>query len=157
MIRRPPRSTLFPYTTLFRSVPDVSQPRSKTGDGVRVPIRERRKDQQEGPHFETDNHEHKASQFVMPGRLRRFDSLLDGHLRLYWLHATISWSGAAQSAGISSTGDNSPCCGEPVQNALGGCTPTRQKVKWSLEPGPAASNTLQLTPVALPLLVLLAD
>ncbi len=24
MIRRPPRSTLFPYTTLFRSVPDVS-------------------------------------------------------------------------------------------------------------------------------------
>src|SRR2546430_13741853 len=24
MIRRPPRSTLFPYTTLFRSVPQVS-------------------------------------------------------------------------------------------------------------------------------------
>src|SRR5438093_8135270 len=24
MIRRPPRSTLFPYTTLFRSVPDPS-------------------------------------------------------------------------------------------------------------------------------------
>src|SRR5256885_12057885 len=24
MIRRPPRSTLFPYTTLFRSVPNVS-------------------------------------------------------------------------------------------------------------------------------------
>src|SRR2546428_7159568 len=23
MIRRPPRSTLFPYTTLFRSIPDV--------------------------------------------------------------------------------------------------------------------------------------
>src|SRR3989338_9400676 len=29
MIRRPPRSTLFPYTTLFRSLPDtVSCPRS---------------------------------------------------------------------------------------------------------------------------------
>src|SRR2546422_8857532 len=26
MIRRPPRSTLFPYTTLFRSRPDVHQP-----------------------------------------------------------------------------------------------------------------------------------
>src|SRR2546430_6871801 len=26
MIRRPPRSTLFPYTTLFRSVPTASQP-----------------------------------------------------------------------------------------------------------------------------------
>src|SRR5258707_15453837 len=27
MIRRPPRSTLFPYTTLFRSRPDVARPR----------------------------------------------------------------------------------------------------------------------------------
>src|ERR1051326_8047018 len=27
MIRRPPRSTLFPYTTLFRSVPDVKRMR----------------------------------------------------------------------------------------------------------------------------------
>src|SRR2546426_2669238 len=26
MIRRPPRSTLFPYTTLFRSRPDLSAP-----------------------------------------------------------------------------------------------------------------------------------
>src|SRR2546422_6333399 len=26
MIRRPPRSTLFPYTTLFRSILDVLQP-----------------------------------------------------------------------------------------------------------------------------------
>src|SRR3712207_8236956 len=29
MIRRPPRSTLFPYTTLFRSQPDIC-----AGDGV---------------------------------------------------------------------------------------------------------------------------
>src|SRR5256885_5895955 len=28
MIRRPPRSTLFPYTTLFRSVPAGEQPTS---------------------------------------------------------------------------------------------------------------------------------
>src|SRR3712207_8886522 len=27
MIRRPPRSTLFPYTTLFRSLPALVQPR----------------------------------------------------------------------------------------------------------------------------------
>src|SRR5438093_4486472 len=33
MLRRPPRSTLFPYTTLFRSLPDVVRvPRQ---DGVR--------------------------------------------------------------------------------------------------------------------------
>src|SRR3712207_6959630 len=28
MIRRPPRSTLFPYTTLFRSQPDQLRPRA---------------------------------------------------------------------------------------------------------------------------------
>src|SRR3712207_8694574 len=30
MIRRPPRSTLFPYTTLFRSPRRFSQPRSRS-------------------------------------------------------------------------------------------------------------------------------
>src|SRR3989449_6334740 len=47
MIRRPPRSTLFPYTTLFRSVPlvgrefDVARAdRFKKGSGlpIRVPV-----------------------------------------------------------------------------------------------------------------------
>src|ERR1043165_4651166 len=32
MIRRPPRSTLFPYTTLFRSVLPVPDPRRKRAD-----------------------------------------------------------------------------------------------------------------------------
>src|SRR2546430_7392248 len=37
MIRRPPRSTLFPYTTLFRSLPDVCgheapRPAPRVGD-----------------------------------------------------------------------------------------------------------------------------
>src|SRR2546430_12753357 len=31
MIRRPPRSTLFPYTTLFRSPPVVGRPRASGG------------------------------------------------------------------------------------------------------------------------------
>src|SRR5256885_3441639 len=31
MIRRPPRSTLFPYTTLFRSISRNSQTRSRPG------------------------------------------------------------------------------------------------------------------------------
>src|SRR3712207_8687833 len=34
MIRRPPRSTLFPYTTLFRS--DEAQPRRADGDAPEV-------------------------------------------------------------------------------------------------------------------------
>src|SRR3712207_7294955 len=29
MIRRPPRSTLFPYTTLFRSIPEMNEQRRK--------------------------------------------------------------------------------------------------------------------------------
>src|SRR2546422_499739 len=36
MIRRPPRSTLFPYTTLFRSVPEAGQ-FSNESDRHRVP------------------------------------------------------------------------------------------------------------------------
>src|SRR5260370_22223824 len=34
MIRRPPRSTLFPYTTLFRSVPQRGHQRRPMGLGV---------------------------------------------------------------------------------------------------------------------------
>src|SRR3712207_7546016 len=45
MIRRPPRSTLFPYTTLFRSIPRGSQDRCPTlppGAGHRQPQDPRR-------------------------------------------------------------------------------------------------------------------
>src|SRR5205823_13071399 len=34
MIRRPPRSTLFPYTTLFRSSPRAGQEGERLGSGV---------------------------------------------------------------------------------------------------------------------------
>src|SRR5436190_16306072 len=35
MIRRPPRSTLFPYTTLFRSTASCSRPTTRTGTSTR--------------------------------------------------------------------------------------------------------------------------
>src|SRR3989454_2158847 len=35
MIRRPPRSTLFPYTTLFRSAPRAGDPADSLGSGLR--------------------------------------------------------------------------------------------------------------------------
>src|SRR2546423_7261192 len=35
MIRRPPRSTLFPYTTLFRSLQEATHPVPAAGHGVR--------------------------------------------------------------------------------------------------------------------------
>src|SRR5687768_17973209 len=42
MIRRPPRSTLFPYTTLFRSIPDPATRNSRGwGMGRRAGGRER--------------------------------------------------------------------------------------------------------------------
>src|SRR3712207_7710213 len=36
MIRRPPRSTLFPYTTLFRSLPDLQRRRDADAARSRV-------------------------------------------------------------------------------------------------------------------------
>src|SRR3989442_6249540 len=51
MIRRPPRSTLFPYTTLFRSLPGAraplasvgqEHPRGQRGNGVGSGTRSRR-------------------------------------------------------------------------------------------------------------------
>src|SRR5688572_33474636 len=44
MIRRPPRSTLFPYTTLFRSSPTHRAGARCSGCGCRPPLHLRRKD-----------------------------------------------------------------------------------------------------------------
>src|SRR3989454_3347108 len=46
MIRRPPRSTLFPYTTLFRSLEDVEPER---GELPRLLVEESRELQREPP------------------------------------------------------------------------------------------------------------
>src|SRR5689334_24535750 len=40
MIRRPPRSTLFPYTTLFRSSFPASDPPKSAAPGARAPSEE---------------------------------------------------------------------------------------------------------------------
>src|SRR5688572_31439680 len=44
MIRRPPRSTLFPYTTLFRSGLDLGQPGRQTLEFLRAHVPEPRTD-----------------------------------------------------------------------------------------------------------------
>src|SRR3712207_8599178 len=38
MIRRPPRSTLFPYTTLFRSLTSIVRRHSKESDALEHPV-----------------------------------------------------------------------------------------------------------------------
>src|SRR5256885_11032551 len=45
MIRRPPRSTLFPYTTLFRSVGRIAKGRGVKLEDVQLPA----DDEREGP------------------------------------------------------------------------------------------------------------
>src|SRR5690349_23000364 len=58
MIRRPPRSTLFPYTTLFRSA-DVEQQVAVLGDGV-----------DEHPHQQADRFEVAVVAVVAPGAVQ---------------------------------------------------------------------------------------
>src|SRR2546430_12565871 len=48
MIRRPPRSTLFPYTTLFRSAADLSTLGAKVVGGIVIPGIACRSDGEEG-------------------------------------------------------------------------------------------------------------
>src|SRR2546429_5824383 len=43
MIRRPPRSTLFPYTTLFRSLPQQHRARTVRGEGEAADEPQRRR------------------------------------------------------------------------------------------------------------------
>src|SRR2546422_8112654 len=48
MIRRPPRSTLFPYTTLFRSLPAHQRPVEHLADGDLGHARARHRDVDDG-------------------------------------------------------------------------------------------------------------
>src|SRR5256885_3545657 len=65
MIRRPPRSTLFPYTTLFRSIAHNSHRREshcrRRKDGRLLP--------QEGDHWRQDRSEEHTSELQSPCNL----------------------------------------------------------------------------------------
>src|SRR3712207_8862090 len=87
MIRRPPRSTLFPYTTLFRSIDDYSA--------------------LSAGHLPTDHAAHRGSVMAVPiwwrgdligvnvafaGRRRRFTTADRKSTRLNSSHANISYA-----------------------------------------------------------------
>src|SRR5258706_7388964 len=58
MIRRPPRSTLFPYTTLFRSDPDhAGQGRGEREPGQADPQTQFHHDQAQTPHRDAERSE----------------------------------------------------------------------------------------------------
>src|SRR3712207_8032375 len=79
MIRRPPRSTLFPYTTLFRSVDRGQVVRVPGGEDVLLDNRPRREDARD-----------LACELL---RTRRVRSLLDRKsTRLNSSHANISYA-----------------------------------------------------------------
>src|SRR5688572_26049421 len=67
MIRRPPRSTLFPYTTLFRSEPKTDFCLNRSRNGLSLPARdmpaERRAPPLPGPllHFVEEREKNKTS------------------------------------------------------------------------------------------------
>src|SRR5688572_31073696 len=58
MIRRPPRSTLFPYTTLFRSRP---RDRARLGDPARRAGAEPPHQEQPGPHRRAGRRDRKST------------------------------------------------------------------------------------------------
>src|SRR3712207_6846560 len=82
MIRRPPRSTLFPYTTLFRSPPDGSRRplRAANGDGARSGAHERphgrrgllRDDQAEGADAPSADDDHRSEEHTSELQSRQY-------------------------------------------------------------------------------------
>src|SRR3712207_6999756 len=84
MIRRPPRSTLFPYTTLFRSA----------GDDEKDTIPGRARNRQRNSHEQSSNAEHRAEHaqgenpLPAEGELRRDRK----STRLNSSHANISYA-----------------------------------------------------------------
>src|SRR2546430_13130223 len=86
MIRRPPRSTLFPYTTLFRSVGGV-RGRGGSGDLCAAPPRGLRRTGRPGRHARSEEHTSELqSQSNLVCRLllekkKKIKQLLVQHLR----------------------------------------------------------------------------
>src|SRR3712207_7582839 len=73
MIRRPPRSTLFPYTTLFRSGPDLPPPDPGLAAGLAVAAEEQGVAPGRGgrgPHQASGHRDHLDAQRAPLRRLR---------------------------------------------------------------------------------------
>src|SRR3712207_7515350 len=83
MIRRPPRSTLFPYTTLFRS----GHPR-----GTRAAVREPARRGTDARHVRHGGHPHPRTPPAARRRHRRRDRRDRKSTRLNSSHANISYA-----------------------------------------------------------------
>src|SRR3712207_7208934 len=91
MIRRPPRSTLFPYTTLFRSRPPKA--RGKTCGLLRRRARRRLRPQISNLKFLfVPEHLGRADARGLPGRVERGEEADRKSTRLNSSHANISYA-----------------------------------------------------------------
>src|SRR5258707_6690386 len=78
MIRRPPRSTLFPYTTLFRSFRDQHHAARRRGAGAADHLHGRR-----SPHVEGLRRQHsQSSAEVAPAQDRKSTRLNSSHANI---------------------------------------------------------------------------
>src|SRR3712207_8385311 len=92
MIRRPPRSTLFPYTTLFRS---LRRDEAEAGNAVSRPQRDERRRDQRDPAQQDDEVAPGALHARVPSRIRGMGIVGGGDrksTRLNSSHANISYA-----------------------------------------------------------------
>src|SRR3712207_7748292 len=102
MIRRPPRSTLFPYTTLFRSLPP-----QRVVVGLRAPAEDELVGQP-GP----AGHVRRPQQLAAAGGEGARDRRLDRkRTRPNSSHANISYAAFCLQKNTVATTRSLPCCG----------------------------------------------
>src|SRR2546422_1662951 len=97
MIRRPPRSTLFPYTTLFRSPPErAASPRARPNGLLRRPVPPPRR----APRSTTRSEEHTSelqSRLHLVCRLLLEKKKKNKKCRLHRRNSSRAYSGSTQS------------------------------------------------------------
>src|SRR3989442_7779403 len=90
MIRRPPRSTLFPYTTLFRSrpaVPAVVEGGEARSDRAVLPARRRGHPRSEEHTSELQSRPHLVCRLLLEKKKERFVRRVSNHFPYILAHA----------------------------------------------------------------------
>src|SRR5438270_8665859 len=101
LIRRPPRSTLFPYTTLFRSLPRSDSTRNASHSSARGPSGKRRacsatsvsapRKRSEEHTSELQSQSNLVCRLLLEKKKKTFDKFLNYDISLY-VHAHIMYS-----------------------------------------------------------------
>src|SRR2546430_12291730 len=98
MIRRPPRSTLFPYTTLFRSIERRQAPRGRVAEGrhPELPLQGSAPEDRKSTRLNSSHSQISYAVFCLKKKkhklmielsLHNHNELID---TLYWIHAILA-------------------------------------------------------------------